>query len=91
MQGLPKSLGVRSPGSGPLPWAAAAALWASLVAAQKPKKGGLFFSSLLIFDALSDSAGVFPAPSVQTALPRGASTPRGHRAVVNSTSIDHMF
>ena len=42
MPGLPKSLGVCSPGSGPLnsagvPWAAAAALWASLVAALKPK------------------------------------------------------
>ena len=33
----------------------------------------------------------FPAPSVPTALPRGASTTRGHRAVVNSTSTDHVF
>ena len=62
-----------------------------LTAGKQIRTAHLFFSSLLIFDALSDSAGVFPAPSVPTALPRGASTTRGHRAVVNSTSIDHMF
>ena len=51
----------------------------------------LFFSSFLGIDALPGSAGVFPAPGVPTTLPRSASTTRGHRAVVYSTSVDHLF
>lgn len=49
------------------------------------------FSSFLGIDALPGSAGVFPAPGVPTTLPRSASTTRGHRAVVYSTSVDHLF
>ena len=51
----------------------------------------LFLSSFLGIDALPGSAGVFPAPGVPTTLPRSASTTRGHRAVVYSTSVDHLF
>ena len=51
----------------------------------------LFFSSFLGIDALPGSAGVFPASGVPTTLPRSASTTRGHRAVVYSTSVDHLF
>ena len=35
--------------------------------------------------------GFFPAPVVPTILPRSASTTRGQRAVVYSTSVDHLF
>ena len=48
-------------------------------------------SCALGIDALPGSAGVFPAPGVPTTLPRSASTTRGHRAVVYSTSVDHLF
>ena len=51
----------------------------------------LFFSTSLGIDALPGSAGVFPAPGVPTTLPRSASTNKGHRAVVYSTSVDHLF
>ena len=51
----------------------------------------LLFSTFLGIDALPGSAGVFPAPGVPTTLPRSASTTRGHRAVVYSTSVDHLF